>query len=264
MPDMWMDINTNVVVPMNVLPLTLKSDFITPVGSVVYNSPGIHVDWNFVTTAGVQTQTTIYPTAAGVHDIAYKGGGIYSIEMPATGGNANNNAYGFGWITGWTDTVLSWRGPTIGFRAATKNNELVDDATNIGQAALVDNNLDHLAKTATAADDMTTEMADSTILSRLFAAGDTSTFLPASHAINQLADEDEVAEKMLIYDWTAITGTVADRSTLNALRLLRNKWSISGTTLTVTEENDADPAWTAALTATSGADSITGVDPAGP
>ena len=53
----------------------------------------------------------------------------------------------------------------------------------------------------------------------------------------------------------------ASRSLLNAARFLRNKWSISGTTLTVTEEDDTTAAWTAALTTSGSADPITAFDP---
>jgi hypothetical protein len=77
-----------------------------------------------------------------------------------------------------------------------------------------------------------------------------------------LPTASENADALLIRDWTAITGTVADRSTLNALRFLRNKWSISGTTLTVTEEDDTTAAWTGAVTTTSSTDGITALDPA--
>lgn len=72
----------------------------------------------------------------------------------------------------------------------------------------------------------------------------------------------EVAEAVLLADWEDVTGTVPDRSTLNALRFLRNKWSISGGTLTVTGEDDTTAAWTAAVTGTPDADPVTGFDPA--
>jgi hypothetical protein len=48
------------------------------------------------------------------------------------------------------------------------------------QAALVANNLDHLAKTATAAVDMTTEVTDGTIISRIISNSDTSLYVPAT------------------------------------------------------------------------------------
>lgn len=57
-------------------------------------------------------------------------------------------------------------------------------ATNIlalaADKAIIQNNLDHLCLTATAGVDMTTEVADNTILSRILANGDTSAFVPAT------------------------------------------------------------------------------------
>jgi hypothetical protein len=70
----------------------------------------------------------------------------------------------------------------------------------------------------------------------------------------------ENADALLKRDWTAVTGEAA-RSLLNAGRFLRNKWSISGGTLTVTEEDDTTAAWTAAVTGTPSADPVTAVDP---
>lgn len=65
-------------------------------------------------------------------------------------------------------------------------------ATNIialaADKAIIQNNLDHLAKTATAAADMTTEVADNTILSRIIAAGDTSAFDPSTDGLQPLKD----------------------------------------------------------------------------
>lgn len=54
--------------------------------------------------------------------------------------------------------------------------------------ALVANNLDHLAKTATAAADMTTEVADNTILSRVLSNGDTSAFVPSTDGLQPFRD----------------------------------------------------------------------------
>jgi len=51
------------------------------------------------------------------------------------------------------------------------------------------------------------------------------------------------------------------RSLRNAVRFLRNKWSITGTTLSVTKEDDTTLAWDAVLTAAPGADPISGSDP---
>lgn len=74
------------------------------------------------------------------------------------------------------------------------------------------------------------------------------------------AEEDAIADALLKRDWTAITGE-ASRSVLNALRHIRNKWSIAGTTLTVTKEDDTTTAYTAALTVDATADPITASDP---
>lgn len=71
---------------------------------------------------------------------------------------------------------------------------------------------------------------------------------------------NEIADAILTRDWTSVSGEAA-RSVLNALRALRNKVSISGTTLTVTEEDDSTQAWAATVTVDSGANPITAVDP---
>jgi len=76
----------------------------------------------------------------------------------------------------------------------------------------------------------------------------------------------EIADTLLDRDMS--TGTDSGSSTVRtvrqALRFLRNKWSISGTTLTVTKENDTTASWTAQVAGTAGADPITSSDPAGP
>jgi hypothetical protein len=75
-----------------------------------------------------------------------------------------------------------------------------------------------------------------------------------------------VADALLDRDMS--TGTDSGSSTVRtvrqALRFLRNKWSVSGTTLTITKENDATASWTSQIAGTAGADPITSSDPAGP
>lgn len=86
--------------------------------------------------------------------------------------------------------------------------------------------------------------------------------LPAAPAaVSDIPTAVQNADALLNRDMSAVSDTTA-RSPLNALRFLRNKWSISGTTLTVTKEDDTASAWTATVTATAGADPITGNDPA--
>lgn len=74
-------------------------------------------------------------------------------------------------------------------------------------------------------------------------------------------EHTNIADALLKRDWSSVSGE-ASRSVINALRFLRNKWSISGTTLTVTKENDATSAWTAILSTDAAADPVTGSDPA--
>jgi hypothetical protein len=69
------------------------------------------------------------------------------------------------------------------------------------------------------------------------------------------------ADSLLNRDMSAVSDTNA-RSPLNALRLLRNKWTSSAGTLTVTEEDDTTTAWTATLTGDAAADPVVGSDPA--
>jgi hypothetical protein len=80
-------------------------------------------------------------------------------------------------------------------------------------------------------------------------------------AIDALPTATENADALLNRDMSAVSDTNS-RSPLNALRFLRNKWSIAGTDLTVTKENDSTAAWTATVTAAPGADPISGSDPA--
>ena len=70
----------------------------------------------------------------------------------------------------------------------------------------------------------------------------------------------ENADALLKRDMSAVTGEAA-RSPLNALRWLRNKWSIAGGTLIVTKEDDSTAAWTSTI-ATTASDPVSSSDPA--
>lgn len=72
---------------------------------------------------------------------------------------------------------------------------------------------------------------------------------------------NDVADALLTRDWTAVTGE-ATRSMLNALRFLRNKWTLTTTTLSVKKEDDTTEAWGGTVTTDAAADPITGSDPA--
>ncbi len=134
MPDLWLDVDVGLAeVPVNIMPLLDSTDFIAREESVVFDQSGLDLVWNFVTTAGAMTQTAVTPTdTAGVYDWVSQGNGMYSIEIPASGGaSINNDTEGFGWFTGFATGILPWRGPVIGFRAAGLNNVLIDDAHSV-------------------------------------------------------------------------------------------------------------------------------------
>ena len=86
------------------------------------------------------------------------------------------------------------------------------------------------------------------------ATGGIDTATLTSGALNAIADA------FLKRDFSLVTGA-ASRSALYALRFLRNKWSVSGATLTVMQEDDTTPAWTATLSTDAGADPVIGSDP---
>lgn len=75
------------------------------------------------------------------------------------------------------------------------------------------------------------------------------------------AERTAIATALLKIDMSTITGESA-RSPINALRTMRNRVTISGTTLTVYEEDDVTIAWTGTITTDASADPITAVDPA--
>jgi hypothetical protein len=83
----------------------------------------------------------------------------------------------------------------------------------------------------------------------------------APAAVGDIPTATQNADALLKRDMSAVTEG-SGRTPLQALRFLRNKWSIAGGTLTVTKEDDSTSSWTAAVAGTAGADPITSVDPA--
>lgn len=131
MPDIWYDVDTALAeVPVNILPLLDDTDFKSVEGAVAYNAAGLALRWHFVTCAGAYTVTSVTPTTGGDYDWTDQGdSGIYTIEIPASGGaSINNDTEGFGWFTGVATGILPWRGPVIGFRAAALNDALIENA----------------------------------------------------------------------------------------------------------------------------------------
>ena len=138
-----------------------------------------------------------------------------------------------------------------------------------------------ITATAIAADAITAaKIPDGAIDAATFAAGAITTTTFAAGAIDataiaanaigasELAADAvaEIADGILDRDMATGTdsGSTTVRTVRQALRFIRNKWSISGSTMTVTKEDDATTSWTATLSTTAGADPVTAVDPAGP
>jgi hypothetical protein len=93
---------------------------------------------------------------------------------------------------------------------------IVDVEQQAADAALVGLNLDHLCKTATAAADMTAEVADNTIISRMLANGDTSAFIPSTGGLQLIRDVAPHGSTMVGTDGANTTtpptvGAIADQ-----------------------------------------------------
>lgn len=74
------------------------------------------------------------------------------------------------------------------------------------------------------------------------------------------ATQTSIADTLLNRDMSAVTDSNS-RTLLNAARILRNKWSIAATTMTVTKEDDSTTAWTATVSTDASADPVIGTDP---
>jgi len=79
--------------------------------------------------------------------------------------------------------------------------------------------------------------------------------------ISDIPTATENADTLLNRDFSAVSDTNS-RTLLNAARFLRNKFNVSGTTLTVSKENDVDTAWTATISTDAAALPIVGSEPA--
>jgi hypothetical protein len=117
MPDLKMRVDTALAeVPVNLMPLLDDTDFKSRETAVAYNAAGMDLVWNFVDHNGNFTQTAVTPTTGGAYDWTHQGDGVYTIEIPASGGaSINNDTEGFGWFSGVATGVLPWRGPVIQF-----------------------------------------------------------------------------------------------------------------------------------------------------
>jgi len=156
-------------------------------------------------------------------------------------------------------------------------------------------NLDHLCLTATGGTDMTTEVADNTILSRIIGNGDTSTFVPSTDGLHAAGvDLDAVlddtgttgvilADNAISVNKIATTGAnrIADqvlrrsfenaadsaygdvkgfRSLLGAVARLVNRVRLNAGTLTVYEDDDSTALGTQTVTTDAAAEPVTEVN----
>lgn len=170
MADIWLDVDTALTeVPVNKVPLVASSDGFTIDETIAYNEAGMDLNWNFVTSAGVFTQTNVVPTTAGVHDWTHQGNGMYTIEIPASAGTINNDTEGYGWFSGFATGVVPFTSPIYGFRAAAINDALCDGGD------LLDVNTTQIAGTAQTANDNGADinliLADTDILQQEWANG---------------------------------------------------------------------------------------------
>jgi hypothetical protein len=128
------------------------------------------------------------------------------------------------------------------------------------QLATIDTNVDAiLVDTGTTIPGIVAALNDLSAADVRTAVGLASANLDTQLAALPTATEN--ADALLNRDMDAVSDTNS-RSPLNALRFLRNKWSVAGTTLTVTKEDDATSAWTATLTSDASANPVVGSDPA--
>ncbi len=89
-----------------------------------------------------------------------------------------------------------------------------------------------------------------------------NTITPDAAGVTPTAIEN--ADALLNRDMSvgADSGSPTVRTVRQALRFLRNKWAIVGSTLTVNKEDDSTASWTATVTTDAAADPVTGSDPA--
>jgi len=190
-------------------PKNAASPPIVPIGAVVQISDGA------VQTSGctVSIRTNDDAETSGGGSVAYSTGGV--VLYTPTQAETNHTwffvtAYKSGCIPVGVLVV-----PTNSATPGTVDVQTIEgsDATDQINAAcdtacsdqLVAINLDHLCKTATAAADMTAEVADNTILSRILANGDTSAFDPATDGLQLIRDKLPTnLEDLSITDTTGI------------------------------------------------------------
>jgi hypothetical protein len=132
---LFMDVDADVNVPVNAMPLIDDTDFKTrKTGILAADLVSLNADivWNFATTSGIITQTQM--TAASFSSeyswLEVNGGNdaMYVVSMPSSGGSTiSNDREGVGYFSGVMNGVLPFRGPDVVFRSGGLNDLLIDD-----------------------------------------------------------------------------------------------------------------------------------------
>lgn len=105
-------------VPVNCVPLQDSTDYALET-ALAYNASGMALYWHFDDLDGNHTVTQVTPAASGNYLWAHQAQGMYTIQIPASGGaSINNNQEGTGYFTGFITGVLPFAGPKIVFRSA--------------------------------------------------------------------------------------------------------------------------------------------------
>lgn len=195
---------------------------------------------------------TFMVVPANVYDSLVAGSDSLEVDATAISGDttAANNAESFFDGTGYagTNNVI----PTV----TAVTNAVTANVTSIsGDSTAADNAEAFFDGTGYAGTNNVIPTVTTVTSVTAIATGGIATDSIASGGLNAIADA------ILKRDWSGLTGE-GQRSVLNALRFLRNKWAVVGTTLTVYKEDDATSAWTGTVTADADAEPVTGNDPA--
>ena len=93
MAEIWMNVNTAVEFPLNLIPLVSSVDGITRLDGVTFDAAGMDLVYTFTDFNGVIVQTPITPADSGNYTWTHSGSALYKISIPASGGfSVNNNA----------------------------------------------------------------------------------------------------------------------------------------------------------------------------
>lgn len=212
---------------------------------LVFNSAGLVA--SYVRTQAARTAITLVTqTVTG----AFSSGGFVEVDATNMPGIYRFDIPDAAFATGADKVVVMLKGAT-NMAPVTLEYQLVDynpeNSTTLGLSALnepIDANV--------------VAMAAGVVNAAAVATGAIDADAIATDAINEIADG--------LLDRNMATGTDSGSATVRtvrqALRFLRNKWSITTGTLTVTKEDDTTASWVSTLTSDAAANPVTASDPA--